>query len=63
MTLHEKVVVTAYTGVIMYDLGELSKYASEKLGFPVFTHEFGSKAIMDKLHEASKDDFLELARS
>lgn len=32
MTKHEKIVVSAYTGVLMCDFDDLHKYIQEKLG-------------------------------
>lgn len=57
MTKREKVVVSAYTGVLMCDIDDLQKYVEEKLGRPVFTHEFAEQSIWDEIHEKSKFDF------
>ena len=39
MTKWEKVVISAYTGVLMCDFDDLHKYIEDKLGRPVWTHE------------------------
>ena len=41
MTKQEKIVVSAYTGVLMCDFKDVHKYIEEKMGRPVFTHELG----------------------
>lgn len=64
MTKRECAIVTAYTGYCMLqgnDLGELYEYVEEKIGRPVFSHEFYTLA--DEIKEKSKDDFLELCRN
>lgn len=60
MTKREAAIVSAYTGYLCGDFGELQDYAAEKLGGPVFTHQMGSKEFADKLRELSKEDFVNL---
>ena len=45
MTLHEKVVLSAYTGILMCDFSEVHKYIEKLLGRPVWTHELASEAL------------------
>lgn len=52
--------MTAYTGVNMMIGGEFSyfyRYASEKLGREVYTHEMATLEFWDDLKEASRSDF------
>ena len=61
MTEHEKIVLTAYTGVMMVDdLSKFQRYADEKLGFATTTIDFARREVWDALKEACKDDFLEV---
>ena len=60
MTKQEKIVVSAYTGVLMCTFNDLHEYAEKKLGRPIWTHEFASEAVTEELKEAAKDDFLKL---
>lgn len=60
MTDHERAIVMAYTGVVMLagdKLGVYYDYVSEKIGRPVFTHEF---VHYDKIRDLSREDFLGL---
>ena len=41
MTDRERLVVSAYTGVLMCDFAKFQSYVEELLGRPVFTHEMG----------------------
>lgn len=39
MTKQEKVIVSAYTGVLMCDFADLHEYIEKIMGRPVWTHE------------------------
>lgn len=61
MTDRERAIVMAYTGVVMLcgdKLDVFYQYVSEKLGRPIWTHEFISQA--DTIKEISKEDFFAL---
>lgn len=60
MTLREKLIVTAYTGILMVNAGQFKLFAQHILGRPVFTHELGLKAIQDELKEKVRDDFIKI---
>lgn len=63
LDLRARTIITAYTGYLMLagdELGELYKYAEEKLGVSVMIHDFTSTELLNKLHEASKQDFIKL---
>lgn len=51
MTLHEKVVLSAYTGILMCDFSEVHKYIEKLLGRPVWTHELASEALWSEIKE------------
>ena len=61
MTEREKVIATAYTGVLfVQDFAPVHKYVEEKLGRPVWMHEFASPEIWDKIKDSVKKDFAEI---
>ena len=60
MTKQEKLIVSAYTGVLMTDFGDLHKFIEERLGRPVFTHELANELVIEELKKAVKEDFLGL---
>ena len=65
MTLEERVIVETYTGYCMTSGDERNavyKYMQKLLGRPVYTHELAQKFVMNKLHEKSKADFIELCK-
>lgn len=60
MTNFEKVVVSAYTGVLMCDIADLHSYIEVKLGRPVFTHELADHKVQEEIKRLTKPDFLRL---
>lgn len=61
MTDRERAIVMAYTGVVMLagdKLGVFYDYVSEKLGRPIYTHEFDD--YEETIKKLAKDDFLSL---
>lgn len=62
MTKYEKIVVSAYTGILMCDFSDLHKYIEDKLERPVLTHELGCESIQTEIKEKCKEDFLAICR-
>lgn len=63
MTLHEKVVLSAYTGILMCDMSEVHQYIKKLLGRPVWTHELASEALWEQIKGKAKPDFLKIIES
>lgn len=60
MTKQERVIVSAYTGFLMCNFGDMHEYIEKIMGRPVWTHELALKPIMDEIKQKSKPDFLAL---
>ena len=60
MTKEEKLIVSAYTGILMVDFDELHKFIEKRLGRPVFTHELADELVCKEIEKAVKEDFLKL---
>ena len=60
MTKQEKIIVSAYTGVLMCEFADLQKYIEKKFGRPVFTHELADKGMLAEIKEKTKEEFLEI---
>ena len=60
MTKHEAIVVSAYTGFLMCDFGDVHEYIEKKLGRPILTHEFALDLVQKEIHEKVKPDFLKI---
>jgi hypothetical protein len=63
MTKREGAVLTAYTGLLLGSFEALQVYAEEKLGRPIFTHEFASEAVRIELKAKSEVDFKRIMES
>lgn len=63
MTDREKIIVSAYTGVLMCDFNNLHKYIEDILGRPVFTHEMADKSVLDEIKEKSREEFLAICNT
>lgn len=63
MTKEEKLIVSAYTGILMCDFSDLHEYIEKLLGRPVFTHELADKEVWKEIKNKCKPDFLNLCRS
>lgn len=63
MTKDEKLIVSAYTGVLMCDMGDLQGYIEGVLGRPVWTHELADREVMDEIKKKVKADFLALCEN
>ena len=62
MTKRECAIVSAYTGILCGDFSEFHKYIEEKMGRPVYTHEFAYKELWNVIRELSKEDFCNLGK-
>lgn len=60
MTKEEKLIVSAYTGILMTDFDSLHEFIEKKLGRPVWTHELADRLVWNELKETLKEDFLKL---
>lgn len=65
MTHKEKIIATAYTGIMFIDgseLGELYKYEAEKMGNAVIDIMYTDESFVKRLKDAVKSDFIEMLR-
>ncbi len=58
LTKEQAAIIGAYTGFAAGSFGDVQEYAEKVLGRPIFTHEFADKALVEKLRDASRPDFL-----
>ncbi len=65
MTYKEKIIATAYTGIMFVDgvnIGDVYAYEEEKLGHGVIDIMHADKEFCMKVREACKEDFLEMLK-
>lgn len=63
MTKEEGAIISAFTGNLCCEFGDFHKYAEKIMGRSVWTHEFASDEIAEKLKELSRDDFMRIVKS
>ena len=61
MTDQERIIVSAYTGYLLCDFPAVHKYVEEKLGRPIWTHEFADEELFKEIQDKCRDDFRALA--
>lgn len=60
MIKREKVIVSAYTGVLMCKFKEVHKYAEEVFGRPIQTFEFASEEMEKQLRDYARAEFIKI---
>lgn len=60
MTKTERLIVSAYTGVLMVDWNELIDFSEEKLNRPILAKEVDTEEFFNELRNAIEDDFTKL---
>ena len=60
MTKEEKLIVSAYTNIMMVNSEEFHKFVEKKLGRTVHEYEYAFKDTVDQIKNAVKADFLKL---
>ena len=60
MTKEEKLIVTAYTGVLMVDWNDFLDYAEKLLNRPILAKETETEEFAEAIMTAVADDFAKL---
>lgn len=63
MTKQEKIIVSAFTGILMCSIADYQKYVESLLHRPVFTHELADDGVQDMIKQRSKPDFIRVCKS
>lgn len=63
MTARESAIITAFTGILCGPFHAFHKYAEEVMGHSIFSHEFGSRDLWEKLKEKARPDFVALCQN
>ena len=60
LTSEQAAIVGAFTGYLCGPFSDMHAYIERIMERPVWTHEMADKAVMEKIREAAKPDFLAL---
>jgi hypothetical protein len=58
LTKEQAAVIGVFTGILCGSFSDMQEYASKLAGESLWTHEFASRELSDKLKELAKPDFL-----
>lgn len=60
LTKDQALVITGYTGILACSFSDFHEDVEKRLQRPVFTHEFASPIVNEKIKEAYEKDFMRL---
>ena len=60
LTKEQAAIIGAFTGISCGPFSDVQEYAERKLGFPIWTHQFADKALMERIKKTAKDDFISI---
>ena len=60
MTKEERLIISAYTGILMVEEDEFYDYLEQVLGRPILVKEVQTEEFVEKVIEAVQDDFMRL---
>lgn len=60
LTKEQSTILTGFTGMLCCPVAVFHEDVEKRLGYPVFTHQFGSEDFMSKIKEIYRKDFSEL---
>ena len=58
MTDFQKIVITGFTGTLCCDFGKFHEDVEKRIGYGVFTHQFGDEEFAEKVKGMYLDDFM-----
>ena len=58
LTKDQALVITGYTGILACSFSDFHEDVEKRLQRHVFTHEFASPIVMEKIKEAYEKDFM-----
>lgn len=58
MTEFQKIVLTGFTGTLCCKFDKFHEDVEKRIGYGVFTHQFGDKEFMEKVKGLYHDDFM-----
>ena len=58
LTREQAAIIGAYTGFLAGPFGDVHELAEQRLGRPIWAHEFANPDVVEQLKVAVTDDFL-----
>jgi hypothetical protein len=60
LTKQQALAITGYTGITALSFSDFHGDVEQRLGHPVWTHQFADPEFMDKVKSLYKQEFLEM---
>ena len=60
LTKEQSIILTGFSGMLCCPFADFHEDVEKRLGYPVFTLQFGSEDLMSKIKEIYRKDFSEL---
>ena len=60
LTKEQAIIISGFTGITCCNFGLLHEDVEKRMGHPVWTHQFGDEAFMDKVKALYRDDFIDM---
>jgi hypothetical protein len=58
LTTEQAIILSAFTGKLLCNFSDLQLAVEQRLGRPVYTHEFGDAAFAERIREEYREDAL-----
>lgn len=61
LTKEQTIIISGYTGFLVCQFSDLQNDVGERMGRPVWTHEFGDENFTKEVQNLYREDFIALA--
>lgn len=58
LTLEQAIVISGYTGFLCCNFGDLHGDVEKRIGHPVWTHQFATPEMRERVKTLYRDDFI-----
>jgi len=59
-TKEQAIIITGYTGCTACNFSDFHEDVEKRLGYPVFTDQFGDRSFTEKIRMLYREDFINL---
>lgn len=63
LTKEQAIAIMGFTGISTTNFSTFHKDVEQRMGCPVFTHQFANEDFMEKIKELYREDFLKMCMS
>lgn len=63
LTKEQAAIIGLFTGIACGPFGDIHKLAEQKMGRPIWTHQFANKELVEEMKEKVREDFIKICYS